>query len=133
MRYLLCLFFIAACVVGCGQHESAPNEAAPPAPAPVTGTVGEASAAASPVAQPESGKVQEGYVPDEQAAITIAVAAWIPLYGKEQIESEKPFRAILKDGVWHVSGTLPEGWRGGTATAEISQQSGRVLKVYHGK
>jgi hypothetical protein len=76
---------------------------------------------------------KNGYVPDEQTAISIAVAVWIPIYGKEQIESQKPFKATLKDGVWMVTGTLPEGYVGGTAVAEISQADGCILRVMHYK
>jgi hypothetical protein len=74
---------------------------------------------------------QNGYVPDEQTAIAIAVAAWIPIYGRAQIESEKPYKATLKDGVWTVTGTLPPGYDGGTAVAEIAQADGRILRVIH--
>lgn len=76
---------------------------------------------------------KNGYVPDEQTAISIAVAVWIPIYGKEQIEGEKPYKATLKNGVWTATGTLPEGFDGGTAVAEISQDSGRILRVIHYK
>ncbi len=34
-----------------------------------------------------------GFVSDEQTAIAIAVKAWIPIYGKGQIDNEKPYRA----------------------------------------
>jgi hypothetical protein len=78
-------------------------------------------------------KPKDGYVPDEQTAIAIAVAVWIPIYGKEQIESEKPFKATLKDGVWFVTGSLRENMVGGTAIAEISQDSGGILRVIHYK
>lgn len=76
-------------------------------------------------------KPKNGYVPDEQTAISIAVAVWIPIYGKEHIESEKPYKATLKEGIWTVTGTLPEGFDGGTAEAEISQESGCVLRIIH--
>jgi hypothetical protein len=78
-------------------------------------------------------KPKNGYVPDEQTAISIAVAVWIPIYGKEQIEGEKPYRAALKNGVWTVTGSLPEGYLGGTAEAQISQDSGCILRVIHYK
>ncbi len=55
---------------------------------------------------------KKGYVPDEQTAIAIAVAVWTPIYGKEQIESEKPYKASLKNGVWTVTGSLPKGYLG---------------------
>jgi beta-lactamase class A len=75
-----------------------------------------------------------GYVPDEKTAIAIAVAAWIPIYGKEMIEKEKPYKATLKDGVWTVTGSLPKpDMLGGTALAQISQQTGCILKIIHYK
>ena len=74
-----------------------------------------------------------GYVPDEKTAIDIALKVWIPIYGKETIEGEKPYQAILKNGVWTVSGSLPEGMDGGVAMAQISQKDGKILKIIHGK
>jgi hypothetical protein len=62
------------------------------------------------------------------------VAAWVPVYGKELIESEKPYSATLKNGVWTVTGSLPKPYTlGGVAEAQISQETGRVLKIIHGK
>ena len=76
---------------------------------------------------------KEMFVSDEQTAIDIAVKAWVPVYGKEKIEGEKPFQANLKNGIWKVTGSLPEGYDGGVAEAEISQKDGKVLRVIHGK
>jgi hypothetical protein len=73
------------------------------------------------------------YVKDEQAAIDIALKTWIPVYGKEAIDGETPYIAGLKNGVWHVQGSLPKGWDGGVAEAWISQKDGRVIKFIHGK
>src|SRR5690348_11741150 len=56
-----------------------------------------------------------GFVKDEQAAIAIALKAWIPIYGKKNIEGEKPYVAELKHGVWYVHGSLAEGSHGGVA------------------
>lgn len=78
-------------------------------------------------------KPAAGYVPDEQTAIRIAVAIWEPIYGHKQSESQKPYRARLKDGVWIVEGSLPKGWIGGVALAEIWKEDGRILRVSHGK
>ena len=79
-------------------------------------------------------KPKAGFVPDEKTAIAIAVAVWIPIYGEESIQKEKPFKAVLKDGVWHVDGTLsPEFTRGGTAEAEISKEDARILRISHGR
>jgi hypothetical protein len=76
-------------------------------------------------------KPKVGYVPNAETAIKIAVAVWIPIYGKEQIESEKPYIATLKSGVWTVTGTLPKGYVGGTAIAEISEETGCILRIIH--
>ncbi|MDP3732228.1 MAG: NTF2 fold immunity protein [Candidatus Omnitrophota bacterium] len=78
-------------------------------------------------------KPKEGYVPDEETAIKIAVAVWTPIYGKEEIESEKPYKATLKDGIWYVIGSLPKGWKGGVAEAEISKDDGCIIRISHGE
>jgi len=84
-------------------------------------------------AQIHNYKPANGYISDEEIAIKIAVAVWQPIYGKEQIQSEKPYKAILRDGIWFVSGSLPEGWVGGVAEAEINKESGCIIRISHGK
>ena len=74
-----------------------------------------------------------GYVPNDATAIKIAVAVWTPIYGKAAIEKEKPYKAVLKGGVWYVSGSLPVGYAGGVAEAEIAQDDGRIMRISHGK
>jgi hypothetical protein len=78
-------------------------------------------------------KPEQGYVPNEETAVKIAVAVWIPIYGKKQIESEKPYKAVLKDGVWYIAGSLPKGWDGGVAEAEIVKEDGRIIRISHGQ
>ncbi len=79
-------------------------------------------------------KPKDGYVPDEQTAIAIAVAVWKPIYGKQKIEKEKPYKAQLKNDVWTVTGSLPKGFdKGGVAEADIAKDDGRILRVIHGK
>ena len=82
---------------------------------------------------PHNYKPSQGYVPNAETAIRIALAVWEPIYGKKQIDSEKPYRATLKSGVWIVEGSLPPGWLGGVAIAEISASDGTILRVSHGK
>ena len=74
-----------------------------------------------------------GYVPDAATAIKIAVAVWEPIYGRKQIEGEKPFTAVLRDGIWTVQGSLPLHTSGGVALAEIAKDDGRILRVTHGR
>jgi hypothetical protein len=74
-----------------------------------------------------------GYVPDAATAIKIAVAVWEPIYGRKEIQSQKPFHAELHNGVWRVYGYIPPNTLGGVAEAEISQKDGRILRVIHGE
>ncbi len=87
-------------------------------------------------------KPPHGFVSDSEPALKIGEAALMRVYGKKQIESERPFSAELKDGVWAVAGTLrcPDG-KGGTTTrcvggvavVHIAQRDGRILKMWHTK
>ena len=83
-------------------------------------------------------KPPQGYVPDEATATNIAEAVLTPIYGKEKIESERPFKAELKDGSWNITGTLhcPDGegtCAGGVAEVDVSKDDGRILRVSHGQ
>ena len=78
-------------------------------------------------------KPKDGYVPDAETAIAIAVAVWNPIYGKDQIAKEKPYKARLSKGIWTVEGSVPEGSAGGVAEADISKDDGRILRVIHGQ
>jgi hypothetical protein len=73
----------------------------------------------------------KGFVPDSATAIRIAEAVWIPIYGEKLVAGEKPYRATLRGDTWTVTGSLPEGFEGGTAIAEISKRDGRILRVIH--
>jgi hypothetical protein len=57
----------------------------------------------------------------------------MPIYGRDEIEKEKPYKTVLRDGIWYVSGSLPAGYVGGVAEAEIAKDDGRILRVSHGK
>jgi len=87
-------------------------------------------------------KPKSGYVPDSETAVKIAEAVLAPVYGEKQIESERPFTATLKNGVWTITGTLrcPDG-KGGTTTScdggvaevQISKNDARILYMLHGE
>ena len=86
--------------------------------------------------QPQGARPTKGFVPDSATAVRIAVAVWIPIYGEQQIMSEQPFVAKLKDDVWTVEGSLPPAppgtvVEGGTAVAKIAKRDGRILFVVH--
>jgi hypothetical protein len=75
----------------------------------------------------------DGYVPNEQVAIAIAIAICKPIYGEQAIERQRPFKATLHNGLWLVTGSLPSGSIGGVTEVEISKLDGRVLRVNHGQ
>jgi len=79
-----------------------------------------------------------GYVPDAETAKRIAEAVWVPIYGTEEIDSQKPFQVQFVKGIWIVQGVLHNENTnyivvGGTAHVEIAQKDGRILKVSHGE
>jgi hypothetical protein len=74
-----------------------------------------------------------GPIPDEATAIRIALTVWEPLYGIQDIASERPFQTNLSHGVWHVRGSLPRGLAGGVAEADIRRSDGKVLRIMHGR
>jgi hypothetical protein len=85
---------------------------------------------------------KDGFIPDSTTALKVAQAVLIPVYGKEKIESERPFKATLENGVWTIDGTLHclDGKGGvttlcgaGTAEVNLSEADGRVLKMIHYK
>jgi hypothetical protein len=86
-------------------------------------------------------------VPNEETAIKIAEAIWLPLYG-EGIYDKKPFVADLQgDTVWHVYGYLAPSsisinengdtvWTmvcGGIPHIYINKDDAKIIDVYHSK
>ena len=84
-------------------------------------------------------------VPDAATALSIAEPALIKVYGKRQIDYERPLTATLDDGIWSVYGTLccpdAKGKRtcdvgkcvGGVAALKLRQSDGKILSVSHTK
>lgn len=81
----------------------------------------------------EAYRPKNGYVPNEKAAIGIAMSVWTPIYGNEQIEKQKPHSVMLVDGYWVVSGYLSKVMVGGVAHAVINKKTGQVIYVMHTK
>ena len=74
-----------------------------------------------------------GVVPDEETAKAIALAVAIPIWGKDQVNSELPFRAGLKGNVWTVIGTphLRGGQTGGELIIQLDKRTGAILSFLH--
>lgn len=73
----------------------------------------------------------QGPVPTQAAAISIAIKLWSPIYGAGQLADEKPYRATRKDGVWTVMGSIPRGAAGGAPVLKIRKSDGKVLLLSH--
>ena len=83
---------------------------------------------------PKDGYVpKSGFVPDELTAVNIGLAVLVPIYGRQPIESQKPFKAALVGDIWVVSGTMTSKSVGGLAEIDISKRTGKILRVTHGK
>jgi len=76
---------------------------------------------------------KELIVKDSNTAIKIAEAILFEIYGKENIEEQKPYEKYLIKNYWVISGTLPEGSKGGTFLIIINAKNSQVLKITHGK
>ena len=84
-------------------------------------------------------------VPDAATALSIAEPKLIKVYGKRQIDYERPLTATLADGIWSVYGTLccpdSKGQRtcdigkcvGGVAALKLRQSDGKILSISHTK
>jgi hypothetical protein len=79
-----------------------------------------------------------GFVPTAETAIAVAEAVLEPVYGKDQIASERPFKAVLNGNVWVITGSVPchnpppgAECPGGAAEIRISKRTGQVLFMTH--
>lgn len=80
----------------------------------------------------QSNALYQNYVPNQETAIKIAEAIWLPIYG-EEIYDYTPFVAKLnvsgkKDSIWHVEGTSPYKL-GGVPTINIQKSNCKILLV----
>jgi len=72
-------------------------------------------------------------IKDSLTAIKVAEPILFSIYGKKNIESEKPYEIYLIDNYWVIAGTLPKNWRGGTFLIIIDARNSKVLRITHGK
>jgi hypothetical protein len=80
---------------------------------------------------------KEGFIPDAHTAVAVGEAVLTPVYGKDAIFRERPFKAMLHGEVWAVTGGVPcEGPRGvpcpgGSAEVRISKKTRQILSMTH--
>jgi hypothetical protein len=76
---------------------------------------------------------KELIVKNSNTAIKIAETILFDIYGKANIEEQKPYEKYLIKGYWVILGTLPERSKGGTFLIIIDAKNAQVLKITHGK
>jgi hypothetical protein len=72
-------------------------------------------------------------IPKKENAINYAEIILFELYGKENIESEKPYQIHLINDYWVMTGTLPKSMLGGVFEMVFDAWDGQVLILEHGK
>lgn len=72
-------------------------------------------------------------IKDSSTAVKIVEPILFSIYGKENIESQKPYETYLVENYWIISGKLPKGMLGGTFLIIIDARNSKILKITHGK
>jgi hypothetical protein len=72
-------------------------------------------------------------IPNEENTIEYAENILFELYGKEKVESEKPYQIHLINDYWVMTGTLKKGMKGGTFVLVFDSWNGKILLLKHGK
>lgn len=70
---------------------------------------------------------------DSATAIKVAEAVLFNIYGKENIETQKPYEIYLIKNYWVIQGNLPEGFIGGTFIIILNAKDAKIIKISHGK
>ena len=77
---------------------------------------------------------KDGFIPSAEIAVQVAERILKHIYGKEQIEQQKPFLVNLENNIWIIEGYWGNDCAdGGNVYMELSKEDGRVLKVVHTK
>lgn len=72
-------------------------------------------------------------IKDSLTAVKIVEPILFSIYGKENIESQKPYETYLIENYWIITGTLPKGMKGGTFLIIIDARNSKILKITHSK
>lgn len=72
-------------------------------------------------------------VANKQAAIAVAEAVLFAVYGEENIKGQRPYAVYKTSHYWVLTGTLPEGSRGGVFEIAIDAHNAGVIGLTHGK
>lgn len=78
---------------------------------------------------------EAGYVSKPEVAAKIAEAVAVDIYGRKNIEKQRPYLVKRFEDRWVVLGTFPHGpyGKGGVFEIEVSSADGKILRMTHGK
>jgi len=79
---------------------------------------------------------KNGIVPDAETAAHLSEIILYPIYGKENIVSQRPYEVDLYNGrYWCVQGTLSDSpyKEGGVFHIIIDKKDGKVCRIWHEK
>jgi hypothetical protein len=85
------------------------------------------------LANKKNQRVVDMVIPDSATAVVVAEPILFKVYGKDEILGEKPYKVNSVDGYWVLTGTLPEGYVGGTFVIIMAAKDARVIKLIHYK
>lgn len=72
-------------------------------------------------------------IKSEETLIKIIEPILFDIYGKENIERQKPYEINDFEDYYVVNGTLEKGRRGGVFLIIIDKRNAQILKITHGK
>lgn len=72
-------------------------------------------------------------IPDSSTAVTIAESILFKIYGKKEIQNQRPYEIYKIENYWYISGTFPKPQPGGTFLIITDARDGKVIRITHGK
>jgi hypothetical protein len=72
-------------------------------------------------------------IKDSAMAIKVIEPILFGIYTEEEIKRQRPYKCVLVDNYWVVSGILQEDWVGGTFLIIMDARNGKIIKITHGK
>jgi hypothetical protein len=75
-----------------------------------------------------------GVIKNEITASKIAYIIVSDVYGRDCADGEQPYEiTLINNREWHVNGTLPPNYEGGTFTMVLDKKNGSLLEIRHEK
>lgn len=76
---------------------------------------------------------KESILTKEKKVIEFAEIILFDIYGKKNIERQKPYNIFQIDKYWLISGTLSKEIKGGTFMMIIDSRNYKIIRLIHGK